>query len=178
MCCSGSRDALRATSSQYRGSNAASGTVCSAPRATPCRCAAISSASVRGDSTPASASRVVATATSSRSRLTVLPRSPPGAPLARSRGWSCGGSAGGPGGRPRRTPLLGDLLGAVGGRQGVDHRVEVPVDDLIQVVGLVADPVIGDPVLREVVGADPLRPVDRRDLAPPLSRRVRVGLLL
>jgi len=71
-----------------------------------------------------------------------------------------------------------DLLGAAGRRQRVDDRVEVPVDDVIQVVGLVADPVIGDPVLREVVGADPLRPVDVGHLAPALGRGLRVGLLL
>ena len=51
-------------------------TPCPAPgaassRDTPCRCAAISSASARGDSTPASASRAVATAISSSSRLIV-----------------------------------------------------------------------------------------------------------
>src|SRR5712691_12276933 len=71
MCCSGSRASRLAISSQNLGSNEASGTLVSAPRATPCTCAAISSASVRGDSTPAPASRAVATAISSSSRLIV-----------------------------------------------------------------------------------------------------------
>ena len=58
-------------------------------------------------------------------------------------------------------------LGGVGLLQGLDHRGQVAVQHLVQVVGLEPDPVVGDPVLREVVGADPLRAVDRAHLAAP-----------
>ena len=77
--------------------------------------------------------------------------------------------------RKPRTPG-GQLRGQVRGGQRVDHRVEVSVDDLVEVVGLVADPVIGDPVLREVVGAHALRPVHGADLAAPLRAGLRVGV--
>src|SRR5580700_8794149 len=142
MCWSGSRATRRATSAQNRASNAESGTVCSSPRLTLCTLAAISSASVRGDSTPASASRAAASATSSSSRLII---------------------AGDP-----RSPGI-QLRGQVGGGQRVDHRVEIAADDLVEVVGLVAHAVVGDAVLREVVGADPLGPVHGPDLAAPLG---------
>ena len=72
----------------------------------------------------------------------------------------------------------GQLRFQVGGRERVDHRVQVTVDHLVQVVRLVADPVVGDPVLREVVGADPLRPVDGADLGLALGRGLRVRLRL
>src|SRR6516164_3080964 len=158
MCCSGSRFARRLTSTQNLASNSESGTVCSSPRLTWCTFAAMSSASVRGESTPASASRAVASAISSSSRLTVLPRSPPDGFLLLS--------------------LIGQLRVQVRRRQRVDHRVQVALDHLVQVVGLVADPMIGDPVLREVVGADPLGPVDGANLSLALGGRlrVRVGL--
>src|SRR5208282_1730484 len=129
MCWSGSRAARRAMSAQNRASKSESRTVCSSPRLTLCTLAAISSASARGDSTPASASRSAASATSSSSRLIIA--------------------------------STDQLRGQVRGRQRVDHRVEVTVDDLVEVVGLVAHTVIGDAVLREVVGADPLRAVHR-----------------
>ena len=136
MCCSGSRASRRAISSQNRGSNAASGTsVQPGPRLTPCTCAAICSASVRGDSTPASASRAEATAISSSRRLIAA---------------SAASLTAAPRSRTGRQPLRRSAS------QRVDHGVQVAVDDLVEVVGLVADPVVGDPVLREVVGADPL----------------------
>ncbi len=53
----------------------------------------------------------------------------------------------------------------VGVDQRVDDGVEVAVEHLAEVVGLVAHPVVGDPVLREVVRADPLAAVDGADLA-------------
>src|SRR5579863_7204735 len=96
-------------SDQNRASKSESGTVCSSPRLTRCTLAAISSASVRGDSTPASASRAAASATSSSSRLIVA------------------GTPGAPGGQ---------LRGQVRRGQRVDYRVEVTVDDLVEVVGL------------------------------------------
>src|SRR6266702_6994369 len=133
---SGSRAARRAISAQNRASKSVSRTVCSSPRLTLCTLAAISSASARGDSTPASASRNAASATSSSSRLIIASTS--------------------------------QLRLQVGGRQRVDHRVEIPVDDVVEVVGLVVHPVIGDAILREVVGTDALRPVDRAHLAAAL----------
>src|ERR1019366_3731820 len=144
MCCSGSRAARRAISAQKRASKAESGTVYSSPRLTLCTLAAISSASARGDSTPASASRSAASATSSSSRLIIV-----------------------------GTHQLG---GQVRGGQRIDHRVQVTVDDLVQVVGLIAHPVIGDAILREVVGPDPFRPVHGTDLAAPLRAGLGVGI--
>ena len=72
-------------------------------------------------------------------------------------------------GRRRRQP---------GGLVGVDARtritgVEVAVQHLVEVVGLVAGAVVGDPVLREVVGADPLGAVDRAHLGAARSARPR-----
>ena len=63
--------------------------------------------------------------------------------------------------------------------QGVDHGAQVAGEHRVQVVGLEADPVVGDPVLTEVVGADPLRAVHGAHLAPPgrgcLGRRLLLG---
>ena len=53
-----------------------------------------------------------------------------------------------------------------------------PPSDQIEVVRGVADPVVGDPVLRVVVRADPLRPVDRTDLGLARVGGGRVRLLL
>src|SRR5215472_8196181 len=127
MCCTGSLVSRRATSSQNLGSKSASGTRCSLLLLTPCRYAASSSASARGDSTPASARRVTATPISDISKL-CLPRSPPvmsAGPLS-LRG--------------------GHLVGPVGLDQRGDDRVEVSVEDLVQVVGLVSDSVVRYPV--------------------------------
>ena len=52
-----------------------------------------------------------------------------------------------------------------------------PSMHLVEVVGLVADAVVGDPVLREVVGAHPLAAVHRAHLAAPLVAGGGVGLL-
>ena len=56
--------------------------------------------------------------------------------------------------------------------------LEVAVEHLVEVVGLVADAVVGDPVLREVVGADPLGAVDGADLAAAGRAGLGVGCLL
>jgi hypothetical protein len=60
------------------------------------------------------------------------------------------------------------LVSPVGVDQGGDDGVEVPVQHLVQVVGLEADPMVGDPVLRIVVRPDPLGPVNGGDLAAAL----------
>src|SRR4051794_155480 len=135
MCWSGSRASRRATASQYRASNSLSATLCSWPRLTPWTYAASSSASKRGEGTPASASRWAACATSASSRFTV----------------------------PRPSALVagrGQLGGGVGVGAGLDHRVEVAVEHLVEVVRLEAGAVVGDAVLREVVRADALGAVD------------------
>src|SRR4029079_14340583 len=59
-----------------------------------------------------------------------------------------------------------------------EDRLQVAVEYLVEVVGLVARAVVGDAVLREVVGADPLGPVDGPDLAAPGVAGGRVRLLL
>src|ERR1700722_7074505 len=178
MCCSGSRFSLRPMSTQNRASNSESGTVCSSPRLTWCTCAAMSSASARGDPTPASASRVVASAISSSSSLPggrppVPPGCAPDGSAIVSGARSLGSSA-------WLTPssLLRQFRFQVGGGERVDYRVQVAVDHLVQVVCLVAHPVVVDAVLREVVGAHPFGPVDRADLRLALSARLRVCLFL
>src|SRR4051812_4434158 len=96
-------------------------------RAMPSTCAASSSASKRGEPTPAAASRDVARSIAART--------------------SCvnAGSA-----------ITGDRGGLVGLHTSLDHRVEVTVEHLVEVVGLEVHPVIGDAVLRVVVGPDAL----------------------
>src|SRR5690606_27548506 len=118
MCWSGSRASRRAMTSQYRASKSESLTPCSSPRLTPCTNAASSSASVRGEGTPASASRWVAWATSASSRFT----GPPDCLRLRLRGLRGG-----------------ELGGRVRVDAGLDHRGEVAVQDLVQVVRLEAD---------------------------------------
>ena len=66
----------------------------------------------------------------------------------------------------------------VGGGQRVEQRVQVAVEHLVEVVRLEVDPVIGDAVLGEVVGADPLAAVDGADLAGPVGRGVGLRLFL
>src|SRR6185312_10768429 len=60
----------------------------------------------------------------------------------------------------------------VGLLQSRDDVVQVAVEHLIEVVRLEADPVVGDPVLREVVGPNPLAAVDRADLGAPCVGRL------
>src|SRR5579871_1205160 len=144
MCCSGSRFSRRPMSTQKVASKSPSGTVCSSPRFTLCTCAAMISASARGESTPASASRAVASAISSSSS----------------------------------DKLLLQLGFQVGGRQGVDHAVQVTVDHLVKVVRLVTHPVIGNAVLREVIGTHSFGTVHRADLGLALGARLGVGLRL
>ena len=97
-----------------------------------------------------------------------------------------------PGRGARRPPASTGAIGArppdgaparqgLGGR-GVGARtidVELAVEHLVEVVGLEPDAVVGDPVLRVVVGADPLAAVDRADLLAGAGGVLvrRVGLL-
>src|SRR5581483_11277648 len=52
------------------------------------------------------------------------------------------------------------------------------VEDLVEIVRLVTDAVVGDPILGEVVGADAFAAVHRADLAGTIGRRVGQCLLL
>ena len=139
--CSGMRSARLTTrpgtcSTQV---SSTSGVIPSRVRCTPSRWAASSSASTPGLGTPAPARVVVAAEIAPRSDTRLI--SAPAVPVAsRSARSACASAS--------RTPS----------RSPSEHR--------IQVVGGVADPVVGDPVLREVVGADPLGAVDRADLRP------------
>ena len=109
-------------------------------------CASSTRASTAGLSTPAARSRSVAVGEQSGDR------------------YRCSSHRSGRGGQP---------LGGVGLEQSRDHRVQIAVEHLIEVVGLEADAVVGDPVLGEVVGPDPLGAVDGADLAPPGRGRRR-----
>src|SRR6478609_6612759 len=162
MCWSGSRASRRAMVSQYRASKSSSGTRCSSPRLTPCTNAASSSASNRGEGTPASASRWVAWATSASSRFIAVLRTG-------SRAGRGGGAHGLRG---------GELRGGVGVDTGLDDGVEVTVEHLVQVVRLEADAVVRDPVFREVVRADLLGAVHGAHLAAAHVGRLLLGCLL
>src|SRR5262245_510885 len=61
-----------------------------------------------------------------------------------------------------RPPLAQALL-LVEVAQGSDHFLQLAGDDGIEPVQVQVDAVVGDAVLREVVGADPLAPVARTD---------------
>ena len=82
--------------------------------------------------------------------------------------------------RRRRRQLSGNTQQRfrVGLLQGRDDVVQGAVEHLVEVVRLEADPVVGDPVLREVVRPDPLAAVDRTDLGAAGVGRLLVRLLL
>src|SRR5260370_16188583 len=155
MCWSGSRFSRRATASQKRASKSLSGTRCSSPRRTPWTQAASSSASWRGESTPDSARRRAAWAISARRRDGE-------ATGAGDAGWGDAGAGDDAGvdgiavTGPASVPPRRELRGRVRVDAGLDDGVQVPVQDLVEVVRLVADAVVGDPVLGEVVGPDAL----------------------
>src|SRR5690606_36710682 len=73
---------------------------------------------------------------------------------------------------PRRASCdLGELRGAVFGEQRVDDLVErLAGEHLVDLVEREIDAMVGDAALREVVGADPFRPIARADLALALGR--------
>ena len=114
----------------------------------PRRWAARCRASTGADSTPASARVMVAR------RTAVAERQPRRLTRPRPR----------PAGPPRRR------------RRRTDDGVEVTVEDRVEVVRLEAGAVVADPVLGEVVGADPLRAVDGADLAAAGGGRLGVRL--
>src|SRR5690606_7208573 len=122
-------------------------------RGTPATCAASSSASTRGEGTPASASISAASA------------------ISRGQGRI-------PDGLRLASIAPGHALGPVGRGERVEGLVEVAVHDVVEVVGGVADPVVGEPVLREVVGADALGPVGGAHLRAPGLSGGGGGLLL
>src|SRR5215204_657845 len=61
---------------------------------------------------------------------------------------------------------VGEAIGLVRHDEGVDERIELAFEDAGDVVDRRADPVVGDPVVGEVVGPDLLRPVPRLDHGP------------
>src|SRR5829696_7766384 len=97
----------------------------------------------------------------------------PGAadPLPRS-------AAAGPAGSPDRLADLRKAQLRVRLLQGGDHGLQVSVQHLIKVVGLETDAMVGNPVLREVVGPDAFRAIDRPDLAATSHGGGAGGLLL
>src|SRR5512139_1481746 len=184
MCWSGSRLARRATTSQNTASKSLSATWCSSFRRTPCTHAASSSASCRGEPTPDSASRSAAWAISARSSEEPDPAAAGPAALDPA-GFDPAGfdpvdsvlDDSAIGLRPS-VPSGRELRGGVRVHAGLDHGVQIPVQNLVEVVRLVPDPVVGDAVLGEVVRADPLGPVHGADLALARVGGLLVGLLL
>ena len=105
--------------------------------------------------------------------------------LVRVEGVGVGGSARSSVDRRRRVRVSGaswshlaELLAAVVVDQGRGQREQVALDHPVEVVERQADPMVGHPVLREVVGADPLRAVARADQGPPGLVALGAGLLL
>src|SRR3990172_11903922 len=70
----------------------------------------------------------------------------------------------------------GEALGLVPLEERVDHLVEVPVEQPLHVREVVAEALVGDAVLREVVGAHLLRALRAADLGAP--SRALPGLAL
>ena len=50
-------------------------------------------------------------------------------------------------------------MGQVIGVQGIEKFLQLAIEDGVQFACLVADPMVGEPILGEVVGADSRRPV-------------------
>src|SRR4051812_24983596 len=71
---------------------------------------------------------------------------------------------------------LRELLGLLLGGERVDDLVELTFHDAVDLVEREVDAVVGDPALREVIGANPLGAVARADEG--LARRGGLGLLL
>ena len=69
--------------------------------------------------------------------------------------------------RSERRPLLLPLVF----HQGVDHRIEVAGDDVVELVEREVDAVVGQAVFGEIVGADPLAAVAGADLGLALVGR-------
>src|SRR5205085_12621589 len=76
------------------------------------------------------------------------------------------------------TSHLAELLATIVLDQFRGQRGEVALHHTVEAVQGQADPVIGHAVLREVVGADPLRPVARADQGAPGLGALGAGLLL
>ena len=78
-------------------------------------------------------------------------------------------------GRSRSRVEVGEPRRLVGGGERRQHLVEVALHHLVELVERQADAMVGQPALREVVGADPLRPVAAADLALAVRRPRRVA---
>src|SRR3954452_16926731 len=150
-------------------SGGASSTQGSRDRSTPSTWASRTAASCSGLGTPASRSRIAADLVSAWLMLVRGPRgsvSPPRAALPSSAFVG-------------KSLLQGlDSLREVHLDVGVEDRLQVTVEHLVEVVGLVAGAVVGDAVLGVVVGADPLGPVHGPDLAATRLAGLGVRLLL
>ena len=122
--------------------------------------ASSSSASSRGESTPARQ------ASAARQRLAYDRRQPPHRTRARRRraASSCGLRS--PSGltAPGSGGLLLEPRALLLGRERGRELAQVAAEDLVEVVGGELDPVVGDPALGEVVGADLLRALAGADL--------------
>ncbi|MNP39445.1 hypothetical protein D3C76_1330210 [compost metagenome] len=55
----------------------------------------------------------------------------------------------------------GQLIGLVLGQQRLDHCIDAPGEDFVEGIQGQVDPVVGDPALGEVVGADAFRAIPR-----------------
>ena len=62
--------------------------------------------------------------------------------------------------------------------KSIEQGVEIPVEHLVEIVRLEVDAVVGDPVLGEVVGADPFAAVHGSDLAGPVGRCIGLARAL
>src|SRR3954453_2148525 len=106
------------------------GSACSAARSTPSTLASSTSASRRGVSTPAVSSSSTANAST-----------------------SCSGEVASTSAGPRSGRLGFELLAALVGSERLRELVELSLENLVEIVGGVLDPVVGHPALGKVVRA-------------------------
>src|SRR4029078_693035 len=69
-----------------------------------------------------------------------------------------------------------ELVGAMLVRERPYHVVAIALDDVVALVEREIDPMVREPTLRKVVGADPLGTIARADEAAPLLRRLGLAL--
>src|SRR5579883_1408208 len=69
-----------------------------------------------------------------------------------------------------------ERFGLLPGRERIDNRVELTVEDLVKLMERQVDPMVGDSRLRKIVGPDTLRTVATADHRTPRVRNL--GILL
>src|SRR5437868_14342289 len=71
-----------------------------------------------------------------------------------------------------------ETLGVIKDDQRIDDAIQIAVEDARQVREVLPDPVIGDSVLRVIIGSDLLGPLAGADLRQPRFPELTLALLL